>query len=313
MTDPDRRNGPHDGDWSLYRYSSGSLPPTDSAHAESPTSPLRLAVLEWSARSYTYWESKREFALPVDTYPTWCLFAVEQGSFAYRIGEEQGIADSGSLVLCPPSVAFGRRMITEDLTFHFVLLTLLSEAWRAADWKNVNKETGPPLPVRFEPENRQRLFDTFGQWRRCGSLALPDRLSFITHYWNDIWKTWCLERIRPDRLADDEPCSDKLMLRAARRLEQQCSVPFGVKELAGELGLSPVQLIRRFRAAYRITPGDYLTGLRLERACRLLRESRMTVEQIAASCGYATGYYLSRLFAARFGIVPSEYRKRHRV
>lgn len=276
-------------------------------------SPLRLIELEWSVQDYTYWENKREFVMPADVYPHWCLFAVESGSFSYGIGESKGTAGSGSLVLCPPSVAFIRTMTTSTLTFHYVLLSRKEPNAAGVEDDEGRGDTSLRLPVMFTPDNRQRLFDTFDKWRRINTLSVPDQLSLIGHYWNDIWKTWCLERSEANPPRDDAHSKDEWMLRAAKRLEEKCAEPFGVKELADELGLSSVQLIRRFRSAYRTTPGDYLTGLRMERACRLLRETRMTVEQIAGSCGYATGYYLSRLFASRIGVAPSEYRRRHRV
>jgi AraC-like DNA-binding protein len=282
------------------------------ANAVPASSPMKLIELEWTVQRYTYWENKREFVLETDVYPFWCLFAVESGSFSYGIGESKGTAGSGSFVLCPPSTPFRRSMSTPVLTFHFVLLSW-KEPYPAFASAENNDNGGARLPVLIAPGNRQRLFDTFDKWRRIDSLSVPGRLPLLGHYWNDIWKTWCLEHSDAQHPRDGTRNEDELMNRAARRLEEQCAEPFGVKELAHELGLSSVQLIRRFRAAYRMTPGDYLTGLRMERACRLLRETRMTVEQIAASCGYATGYYLSRLFTSRIGVAPSEYRRRHRV
>jgi AraC-like DNA-binding protein len=204
-------------------------------------------------------------------------------------------------------------MTTSTLTFHYVLLSRKEPHAAVVEDDEGRGNASSRLPVMFTPDNRQRLFDTFDKWRRIDTLSFPDRLLLIGHYWNDIWKTWCLERSEAHHSRDGAHSEDELMLRAAKRLEEQCAEPFGVKELADELGLSSVQLIRRFRSAYRTTPGDYLTGLRMERACRLLRETRMTVEQIAGSCGYATGYYLSRLFTSRIGVAPSEYRRRHRV
>lgn len=288
--------------------------PDSAASAGSPRpASLKLAEPAWYVLSYNYWESKREFLLPVDTYPTWCLFAVEDGAFAYEIGDAQGTAGGGSLVLCPPSVPFGRKMISSALTFHFALLGR-GEAHTENAENGEAVVSGASVPVSFTPSDRQRLFDTFDKWKRIYALTGIDGYPLLTHYWNDIWKTWCLEHIRPhDPRSAAAVAGDDLMNRAARRLEERCAEPFGVRQLADELGLSPVQLIRRFRAAYNMTPGDYMTALRLERACRLLRETRMTVEQIASACGYATGYYLSRLFAARIGVTPSEYRKRHRV
>lgn len=274
--------------------------------------PQRLAELEWNVIGYHYWDNKREFLLQTDVYEYWCLFAVEDGSFAYEIGNVQGTAGSGSVVLCPPLSDFRRTMLAPALTFHFVQLSLKDRHRNCGESEGEGMKTDS-LPVQFTPGDRQRLFDTFDKWRKIDELSLPNQHDLLSHYWNDVWKTWCLERTVTAVSRDGARSDDELMSLAARRLEARCAEPFSVKELADELGLSSVQLIRRFRSAYKVTPGDYLTGLRMEKACRLLRETRMTVEQIALACGYATGYYLSRLFAAQIGISPSEYRNRHRV
>lgn len=269
-----------------------------------------LSKLHWQVDEYTYWEKKQEFLLDTDTYPSWCLFAVENGSFSYEIGETTGVASSGDLVLCPPHVPFHRTMTAPGLSFHYLRLDL---SIRCPAGESEEPDDSLPIPVSITPGDRRRLFDSFAKWKTIGPLPVPERKNLLSHYWNDIWTSWCLELLSAPNLRSSQPPQDQLMNRAAKLLEQHCSQPYGVKELAHELGLSSVQLIRRFRCAYRLTPGDYLTSLRMERACRMLRETRMTVDQIATDCGYATGHYLSRLFAARIGVVPSEYRKRHRV
>ncbi|MBD2864834.1 helix-turn-helix domain-containing protein [Paenibacillus oceani] len=282
---------------------------TDASPAAFPAF-SSLFGLHWQVNEYTYWEKKQEFLLDTDTYPSWCLFAVENGSFSYEIGETSGVASSGVLVLCPPHVPFSRTMTAPGLSFHYARLDLIR---RCPVSESEETDSRPAIPVSITPGDRRRLFDSFAKWKTISPLPIAERQKLLSHYWNDIWTSWCLELLSAPNPRSLQPPQDELMNRAAKLLEQHCSQPYGVKELAHELGLSSVQLIRRFRCAYRLTPGDYLTSLRMERACRMLRETRMTVDQIAAVCGYATGHYLSRLFAARIGVAPSEYRKRHRV
>jgi AraC-like DNA-binding protein len=50
---------------------------------------------------------------------------------------------------------------------------------------------------------------------------------------------------------------------------------------------------------------------RLDRACRLLKESGAgTVAAIAKQCGFASSQYFTRVFHHRIGCTPAEYRKR---
>ncbi len=67
---------------------------------------------------------------------------------------------------------------------------------------------------------------------------------------------------------------------------------------------------RRFIAAYGVTPGQYLTNLRIENAKKLLRqrkESGDSIADIGAMCGYYDGHYFSKIFKKQVGVEPREY------
>ncbi len=55
---------------------------------------------------------------------------------------------------------------------------------------------------------------------------------------------------------------------------------------------------------------EYLTGLRLNRAKELLRNTEMKSAEIAFDVGYNDAHYFSYLFRKNVGMTPSEYRLR---
>ena len=63
-----------------------------------------------------------------------------------------------------------------------------------------------------------------------------------------------------------------------------------------------------FTTATGITPLEYQRQLRLERAAELLAGTGLTVEAVAARCGFRDPRHLRRLFADRYGRPPSEAR-----
>ncbi|MCR4646065.1 MAG: AraC family transcriptional regulator [Oscillospiraceae bacterium] len=82
-----------------------------------------------------------------------------------------------------------------------------------------------------------------------------------------------------------------------------------VAELAAMSHYSERQFLRLFREATGCLPLQYITRLRLQAACTLLKNSDMTVTEIALHCGYADSSYFSRLFQREYGISPRNYRK----
>ncbi len=85
----------------------------------------------------------------------------------------------------------------------------------------------------------------------------------------------------------------------------------GVGTLDKMFGVSSAYLSERFRAHTGQGIGDYLTSVRMMHACRLLRETDMTLEEIAESVGIVGSSTLIRLFKKTQGVTPGVYRRTH--
>ena len=72
---------------------------------------------------------------------------------------------------------------------------------------------------------------------------------------------------------------------------------------------SKCTLIRMFRRAYNCTPIGYLLELRLERAAELLRDTELTVTEVAMRCGFCDSNYFTKLFSRKYRMPPREYRQ----
>ncbi|WP_217441585.1 GlxA family transcriptional regulator [Nocardia barduliensis] len=79
-------------------------------------------------------------------------------------------------------------------------------------------------------------------------------------------------------------------------------------ELAAIAHLSPRGLSRAFKNAIGVTPQEYRQRLRLELAANLLEQTDLTVQAVAARCGFGDARHLRRLYAARFGTTPAARR-----
>lgn len=80
-------------------------------------------------------------------------------------------------------------------------------------------------------------------------------------------------------------------------------------ELAEMTNLSLRHFTRLFTSAYKITPLCYINSLRLNFACELLKNSSVSISEIAYSSGFSDSNYFSRIFKKNFGKSPVEYRK----
>ncbi len=91
-------------------------------------------------------------------------------------------------------------------------------------------------------------------------------------------------------------------------MERHLDDPLGRDQLAAAGGISIRQLERLFRAHVGVTPANHYLDLRLTRARHLLRQTDMSVIEVATAAGFTSGSVLSRAYRTRFGVPPSSDR-----
>lgn len=82
-----------------------------------------------------------------------------------------------------------------------------------------------------------------------------------------------------------------------------------VAELAADGGYSVAHFTRLFREHVGLPPREFLVQQRIERARMLLRETPLSVSQIAAGLGYTSVFFFSRQFKQVTGMSPKGYRE----
>ena len=98
--------------------------------------------------------------------------------------------------------------------------------------------------------------------------------------------------------------------RAVEMLRGEEGDPPGLADIAAEVGIHPVHLARVFRRRHGCSIGEYARRLKVERAARALRETRLPIGRLAHRLGYADHSHFSRSFRRATGFSPSEYRRR---
>ena len=79
-------------------------------------------------------------------------------------------------------------------------------------------------------------------------------------------------------------------------------------DVSNYLGIERTYFYRIFKSEAGVSPTDYLTNLRIEKAKQLIL-SGDSFATVASSVGINDIYYFSKLFAKEVGMTPSAYRK----
>ncbi len=95
---------------------------------------------------------------------------------------------------------------------------------------------------------------------------------------------------------------------ALHYIRQNFQKPLTVQELADHVSLNPSYFIRQFKKNTGMTPYQYLTSIRLERARYDLRTTTRSVKDIGFSCGYQSENSFCITFRKATGMTPTQYR-----
>ena len=104
--------------------------------------------------------------------------------------------------------------------------------------------------------------------------------------------------------------SNRAVLQALEAMEAAAEIPLPRAALAAAGGVSLRQLERLFRLHLGRSPNEHYRLVRLERARLLLRQSGLSVLEVAVACGFGSASQFSRAYRQAFGRTPSSERAR---
>ena len=100
---------------------------------------------------------------------------------------------------------------------------------------------------------------------------------------------------------------------AQNHILRQAAQPIDFARLARSLGVSYTTFRRSFKRQTGVSPAQFQSTIRINRARDLLSSTDLTVTEIAAQAGFETVYYFSRAFTKKIGLTPKAYRTRSRT
>lgn len=118
-------------------------------------------------------------------------------------------------------------------------------------------------------------------------------------------------------LAEPVRCisTDDANLRTLRQMigwiHTQYAEHISLTQIADAGGVCRSKCCQIFKKYMGLTPNDYLTSFRLERAAELLGTTNLMVTEIAFHCGFNSSSYFAEVFTRKKGCSPKEYRRKH--
>ena len=118
---------------------------------------------------------------------------------------------------------------------------------------------------------------------------------------------------RQDQSADFlRAFADPAIARALGAIHERPGDPWSLEQLAEVAALSRTAFVNRFRELVGITPAAYLAQYRMDQASSWLRQSTMTMDEIAERCGYGSTAAFAKAYKKVTGVAPGAVRQGNR-
>ncbi|MYX41001.1 helix-turn-helix domain-containing protein [Streptomyces sp. SID89] len=89
--------------------------------------------------------------------------------------------------------------------------------------------------------------------------------------------------------------------------------PIQLRDMAEREAMSVRTFTRRFREEVGVSPGQWLTRQRVERARHLLESTDLSMDRVARDAGFGTAQSMRQHLMAALGVTPTAYRRTFRV
>lgn len=167
------------------------------------------------------------------------------------------------------------------------------------------------------------IIEVCGRWTTCsGGFAVTDLALLMLRDLAGsavalrVMDALCIDRLREPPALQRKATAGALAVMAPKLaeavalMEANVEEPLPTDEIARLIGISRRQLERLFKQHFGTVPSRYYLDVRLQRARKLIRETRHSVLQVALMCGFASGSHFSTTYGSVFGITPRDERQK---
>lgn len=148
-----------------------------------------------------------------------------------------------------------------------------------------------------------------------GLLGFEDPYSRISEIWDTPGKlAWFLDvakRLYGGIMERSEKAESNMLALAKKCIDTNLSNPgLSLSLVSQTLGITPTYLSAFFIREVGVGFNEYIAGLRIEQAKKLLRDTNLKIHDVAVQCGFRTASYFIVVFRKQTGMSPGEFRNK---
>lgn len=228
--------------------------------------------------------------------------------FQYTLSGEGAVSIQGKVQQVQEGQAFMVEVPSEHCYYlpshsnewEFIFLTLKGPA-AASCWRDITGKFGAILTIPLDSQLIKHVFKVY-------ELACKKDLidNYFASYQAYGFIMECHRYFKQFKQKENLP---EYIIQASNYIKMHFAEPLSIEDIAASVNLSKYYFIKRFGETMNMTPGQYITKIRLEQAIHLLRNTELTIKDIAVKVGYGDDNYFNKAFRKVVGTSPGEFRK----
>lgn len=138
---------------------------------------------------------------------------------------------------------------------------------------------------------------------------LTDLMDFDTYEEVGKWFTDKIGEAARNVSTKQEEQSSGLIAKAKKYIDTHYSTDISLDDVSREIDVSPYYFSKLFKEETGVNFIEYLTGIRMDAAKRLLLDGERNIKEICCEIGYQDPNYFSRIFKKNVGVTPTEFKE----
>ncbi len=227
------------------------------------------------------------------------LYYMVKGSTTYYIGDKIFHIQQGDFVFIPKGIL--HKTDYEDNVDHERILLNFSDQMFGNELLKVKEELCNCRVLYLQKERLPYLEALMEEIEREYYGQKEYRSVMLHLYITELLVQLCRYK------QDNKPQlsgMDQTLYQISKYISTNFREEITLKELSREFSMSESHLSRKFKAYTGIGISEYITYVRITNAEKMLRETNMSVAEVARQCGYDDSNYFSTVFKRIKGVTP---------
>ena len=236
------------------------------------------------------------------------LTFVDRGTLETTIENQQYVINEKELMIYGPG-QFHTQHIAEGQSCSYITI-LFSMANVSPDAQDAENELLLNKVFSYD----KKIYNLLRDFVQESSLQIPYINSLMTCLLQEI----IIRLLRSVFMVakEERPISlsrqhyqDELLERIINYIEESICEPLTIAEICQKFSISRSSLQLLFKENLDQTPKKYISDMKLEKSCQLIREQKYSISEISLLLGFNSIHYFSRAFTHKYNMAPSEYSK----